>query len=984
MRVTPGRIPLRLLLAALVVTFVTWGGRPRAQQPTAAFYGIGDLPGGGAGSAVRDATRVDGTIYAVGASTVNSTSNPPFPDLDTPVLWTRTSGGSVALQPLPNIPNPWTNHTSAFAITPDANYIASTVRTSSSAFNTNGVRVDRNGWTNLDLITAPGPNAFAATAISDDGGVVYGLRSNGIGGWRPVRYHVGVGWNLPDLTPTNRTWGTPTPHGTSSDGTVMVGVASINQLNVDPYPAAFRYVHPIGAPAGTTTVIPRLRDEASIEGTWNMPVALSPDGNQTVVIGDSPDYLNGGVYLTNAANEITATLGSPNTFWTPRPLGGLTADGVIAVTFSQGIGTGPTFELAIPFNSRHAYIHNSHGWFLFASVLAAQGIDLAATGWNPGDLAITGVRTIEGVDLVFGQGRRRTVGPNGYVNGALEGFVAELPAGTMAAFNPQPAPPSDLSLVGTWIAGDVLTSEAVISFLADGTYYRISATGFERGLYTWAGNAAGGALTVTTLHDADGGISFSVRNGHSGLSMFVSGDTATFHDLDCPTCVFAANTRVTGSARSIVGGWLSEYAVPDNAMLVVILGASGGNRLFTVYDFPGTRYDSVERGTYTWNAATGELVVTPDGGEPEEPDLVVLSPDERRLEVVSGDLVLTRIIDPRTPLVTSALAATATAGLQFAYQIVATSSPSSFGAVGLPSGLSINAATGVISGAPTATGTFDLLLEASNTLSASTGRNHLSLTVIAPVAITEVGPVVVTPIPADDGEPAPVTIAFSNVTGTGTVSVATIDPETVLAAPDPPAGFSLGDNPVYYEIASTATFDGPVEVCFNYAGVTFSGYPRLLHYDTDLATWVDITTRIDTATTTVCGTTSSFSPFAVAASALAGVGFHAPIDPVAGSLNVVRGGATVSLKFNVYGSNGMEITSPDGIPTPGFTVSSIGCESGAPEEWVDAVTTGGTSLRYDATARQFVQNWKTPKQAGCYIVRVTGDGLLLSARFRVR
>ena len=50
------------------------------------------------------------------------------------------------------------------------------------------------------------------------------------------------------------------------------------------------------------------------------------------------------------------------------------------------------------------------------------------------------------------------------------------------------------------------------------------------------------------------------------------------------------------------------------------------------------------------------------------------------------------------------------------------------------------------------------------------------------------------------------------------------------------------------------------------------------------------------------------------------------------------------------------------------------------------VTTGGTSLRYDGTAGQFIQNWQTPKTAGsCYIVTMTtDDGSSISANFKLK
>ena len=78
-----------LLLSCVFAGIVAFTGHPRAQDPPAVIYGIGDLTGGAVSSAVRDATRVDGVIYAVGASSANATGNTP--QLDTPVLFRRSA-----------------------------------------------------------------------------------------------------------------------------------------------------------------------------------------------------------------------------------------------------------------------------------------------------------------------------------------------------------------------------------------------------------------------------------------------------------------------------------------------------------------------------------------------------------------------------------------------------------------------------------------------------------------------------------------------------------------------------------------------------------------------------------------------------------------------------------------------------------------------------------------------------------------------------
>jgi hypothetical protein len=109
----------------------------------------------------------------------------------------------------------------------------------------------------------------------------------------------------------------------------------------------------------------------------------------------------------------------------------------------------------------------------------------------------------------------------------------------------------------------------------------------------------------------------------------------------------------------------------------------------------------------------------------------------------NGALVITIGVPiPNAPVVTSASTATGTTGSAFTYSIVATLSPTSYGVTGtLPSGVSINTGTGVISGVPTASGIFTLTVHATN--AGGTGSSALVITINAPVpnapAITSAG-----------------------------------------------------------------------------------------------------------------------------------------------------------------------------------------------------------------------------------------------------
>ena len=111
-------------------------------------------------------------------------------------------------------------------------------------------------------------------------------------------------------------------------------------------------------------------------------------------------------------------------------------------------------------------------------------------------------------------------------------------------------------------------------------------------------------------------------------------------------------------------------------------------------------------------------------------------------------------------------------------------------------------------------------------------------------------------MPVDSATGAtPVTLTFDNVTKIGQTNLT-----ITSTGPNPPAGFSLGSPAVFYNIITTATFTGNINICINFAGVSFQGDPLLMHFEG--GTWVQVTNATVNGTT-ICGSVNSLSPFAV-------------------------------------------------------------------------------------------------------------------------
>lgn len=114
-------------------------------------------------------------------------------------------------------------------------------------------------------------------------------------------------------------------------------------------------------------------------------------------------------------------------------------------------------------------------------------------------------------------------------------------------------------------------------------------------------------------------------------------------------------------------------------------------------------------------------------------------------------------------------------------------------------------------------------------------------------------------------------------------------------------------------------------------------------------------------------------------------GFYQPVD-MGGTVNTVKSGSTVPLKFEMFAGSRELVDVAD---VASFKVGSVDCGSlvGVGSDDIEQYSTGGTTLRYDSTGGQFIQNWQTPKgKAGaCYQVTMTADdSSRLVANFRLK
>jgi PKD repeat protein len=404
----------------------------------------------------------------------------------------------------------------------------------------------------------------------------------------------------------------------------------------------------------------------------------------------------------------------------------------------------------------------------------ASGLPAGLT-LNPATGIITGSPTAAGTSVVT------VTAANAGGTATATWTLIINPSGVGSVTTPNPFP---VAMIG---------SPYTATITANGSPTGFSATGLPTGLTIdptsgiitgTPATGTGGAFPVVVTASYAGGTVGTVANAVTmtvnPLPPVVNGPTAMMADLAAPfvgavlatnvPTSFAATGLPPGLAIDPVQGVISGTATTPGTYAATISAANAGGTGSAVVTFTVPTIVTASAGTAT--AAAPVIVssqsVTAFAGIPFSYSLLATNAPgtfaanglpaglsiDPATGIISGTpaapgissvavsasngsgtanatLTIATYTVPVTAIDSSLATLAGNVGTAFSYQVVATYAPTSFTATGLPPGLAINSGTGLISGTPTAGGSYDATLTVTN--ATGTVTDHLTI-VVSPAA----------------------------------------------------------------------------------------------------------------------------------------------------------------------------------------------------------------------------------------------------------
>jgi len=217
--------------------------------------------------------------------------------------------------------------------------------------------------------------------------------------------------------------------------------------------------------------------------------------------------------------------------------------------------------------------------------------------------------------------------------------------------------------------------------------------------------AAGGTTSVTATPTA---AAYALASGtYNGMLAFANLDNGT-GNVSVPAMLTVASPPAITSATRVV----ADQGLPFSFQILATNGATS----YTAAPLPAGLSINPATGLISGTATTAGLVTAAitasnAGG------------------TANGSLAINVV--PEVPAITGSLAVTGTYQQAFSYQIEATNQPTTYSSSTPPGGLTLNSATGVISGTAMSIGTFNVLIGARN--SAGNSPSAVLAITIAPI-----------------------------------------------------------------------------------------------------------------------------------------------------------------------------------------------------------------------------------------------------------